>query len=232
MPSRDRHEVPIDALVFDMDGLLVDSEPLADTSMKLFLQRHGHTAREEYGPALLGRRLPEAVALFVEWYGLQGNFDDLVAELDQLRTEMITGNLSTMPGAAEIIDFGRQAGLRLALATSNRRHQATISLEETGLTGLFDAEVTGDEVKRGKPAPDIFALAAERIGVDPVRCVVFEDAPAGVAAAAAAGMRSVFVPSGYSVDAELPIAPTITVSSLFDGIEWLRGQGVGSGVPE
>ena len=211
-----------------MDGLLVNSEPLADAAMKIFLQRHGHATREEYGPALLGRRLPEAVALFVEWYGLQGNLDDLVAEFDQLRTEMIMGNLSTMPGAAEIVTFGREVGLRLALATSNRRHQATISLEQTGLSSLFDAEVTGDEVERGKPAPDIFALAAVRIGVDPERCVVFEDAPAGVAAAAAAGMRSVFIPSGYSVDAVLPVAPTVTLATLFDGIEWLRQQGVGS----
>ncbi len=221
-------DAPIDALVFDMDGLLVNSEPLADRSMKVFLERHGHTAREEYGPELLGRRLPEAVALFVEWYGLKGEFSDLVTEFDQLRTEMIMGNLSTMPGAAEMVAFGREAGLRLALATSNRRHQATLSLDETGLAGMFDAEVTGDEVERGKPAPDIFVLAAERIDVNPSRCVVFEDAPAGVTAAASAGMRCVFIPSGYSIDARLPIAPTVTVDSLFEGIEWLQRQGVGS----
>jgi HAD superfamily hydrolase (TIGR01509 family) len=228
MPATDARPAPVTALVFDMDGLLVDSEPLADESMRVFLRGHGIETRPEYGPALLGRRLPEAVALFMEWYGLAGNFDALVAEFDRIRTEMITGHLRTMPGAAEIVAFGREAGLRMALATSNRRHQATLSLAETGLTGLFDAEVTGDEVERGKPAPDIFRLAAQRLGVDPSGCVVFEDAPAGVTAAASAGMRCVFVPGGYSVGAELPIAPTVTVASLDEAVAWLRAQGVGA----
>lgn len=217
---------PIQALVFDMDGLLVDSEPLADAAMVEFLSRHGKRAREEYAPQLLGRRLPDAVALFMEWYGLEGDLGELIAEFDALRTEKIIGNLALMPGAREIMAFGRMSGLRLALATSNRRHQAVISLDETGLTGLFDVEVTGDDVTRGKPFPDIFLMAAELLGVEPANCVVFEDAPAGVMAAAAAGMRSVFVPSGFSVGLDLPVKPGLTVSTLFEAIDWLRAAGV------
>lgn len=220
----DDPSAPIRALVFDMDGLLVDSEPLADQAMVEFLGRHGIRAREEYAPQLLGRRLPDAVALFVEWYGLSGNLPDLIAEFDAVRTETIIGNLKLMPGAGEIIAFGREAGLALALATSNRRHQATISLAETGLSGRFDAEVTGDDVSRGKPFPDIFLLAAERLGVAPDRCVVLEDAPAGVMAARAAGMHAVFVPGGYSVGADLPAEPDVTVPSLFEAITWLEGH--------
>lgn len=221
--SDDAH-APIRALVFDMDGLLVDSEPLADQSMVEFLRRHGIRAREEYAPQLLGRRLPDAVGLFVEWYGLSGHLPDLIAEFDALRTETIIGNLKLLPGAAEIIAFGRGAGLALALATSNRRHQAAISLGETGLTGRFDAEVTGDDVTRGKPFPDIFLLAAERLGVSPESCVVLEDAPAGVMAARAAGMRSIFVPGGYSVGADLPAEPDVTVPSLVEAQRWLEDR--------
>ncbi|CAA9561613.1 MAG: hypothetical protein AVDCRST_MAG33-1715 [uncultured Thermomicrobiales bacterium] len=221
--SDDAH-APIRALVFDMDGLLVDSEPLADQSMVEFLRRHGIRAREEYAPQLLGRRLPDAVGLFVEWYGLSGHLPDLIAEFDALRTETIIGNLKLLPGAAEIIAFGRGAGLALALATSNRRHQAAISLGETGLTGRFDAEVTGDDVTRGKPFPDIFLLAAERLGVSPASCVVLEDAPAGVMAARAAGMRSIFVPGGYSVGADLPAEPDVTVPSLVEAQRWLEDR--------
>lgn len=219
----------ITALIFDMDGLLVDSEPLADLAMIEFLRRHGHVAREEYAARLLGRRLPDAVALFIEWYGLHGEFDALVAEFDAIRTEAILGNLRRMPGAAEIVAFGRTAGLRLALATSNRRHQADISLQETDLTSHFDAEVTGDDIDRGKPFPDIFLAAAAALGVEPDGCIVLEDAPAGVSAATAAGMRSVFVPNGYSVGAPLPDPPTATVGSLMEAVAWLRDHGVGVG---
>lgn len=222
----DARPEPIQALIFDMDGLLVDSEPLADAAMVEFLRRHGKHAREEYAPQLLGRRLPDAVALFMEWYGLEGDLAALIAEFDALRTEMILGNLALMPGAAEIVAFGREAGLGLALATSNRRHQAVISLAETGLTGLFDVEVTGDDVERGKPFPDIFLAAARLLGVAPATCVVLEDAPAGVMAAGAAGMRSIFVPNGYSVGASLPASPDVIVATLFEAIDWLRVNGV------
>ena len=223
---RDDRSDAVQALVFDMDGLLVDSEPLADAAMVEFLRRHGKTADESYAPQLLGRRLPDAVALFMEWYGLEGDLTELIAEFDALRTEMIIGNLALMPGAREIVAFGREAGLRLALATSNRRHQAVISLAETGLTGLFDAEVTGDDVTRGKPFPDIFLMAARSLEVDPAHCVVLEDAPAGVMAASAAGMRCIFVPNGYSLRAELAVAPDLTVPTLIEAIEWLRRMGV------
>lgn len=222
----DARPEPIQALVFDMDGLLVDSEPLADAAMVEFLRRHGKQARQEYAPQLLGRRLPDAVALFMEWYGLEGDLASLIAEFDALRTETILGNLALMPGAAAIVAFGREAGLRLALATSNRRHQAVISLAETGLTGLFDVEVTGDDVARGKPFPDIFLTAARLLGVEPATCVVLEDAPAGVMAADAAGMRSIFVPNGYSVGASLPVSPDVIVASLDEAIDWLRVNGV------
>jgi HAD superfamily hydrolase (TIGR01509 family) len=217
---------PIQALIFDMDGLLVDSEPLADAAMVEFLRRHGKRAREEYAPQLLGRRLPDAVALFMEWYGLEGEIGDLTSEFDALRTEMIIGNLALMPGASEIIAFARDAGLRLGLATSNRRHQAVISLAETGLTGQFDAEVSGDDVSQGKPFPEIFLTAARLLGVVPSQCVVLEDAPAGVMAAAAAGMRCVFVPNGYSLEGAVPVSADVTVPTLFEAIDWLRVQGV------
>lgn len=224
--SAEPQTAPVHALIFDMDGLLVDSEPLADAAMVEFLRRHGKQAREEYAPQLLGRRLPDAVALFMEWYGLEGRLEDLTGEFDALRTEMIIGNLALMPGALEIVRFARSAGLRLGLATSNRRHQAVISLAETGLTGRFDAEVSGDDVSQGKPFPEIFLTAARLLAVKPVHCVVLEDAPAGVVAANAAGMRCIFVPNGYSLHGEVPIAPDVTVPTLFEAIDWLRTQGV------
>jgi HAD superfamily hydrolase (TIGR01509 family) len=217
---------PIEALIFDLDGLLVDSEPLAEIAMVEFLQRHGHVRRAEVMGKLLGRRLPEAIAIVADAYALPGPVDNLVREYDEMRLEALRGNIQPMPGARQIIEFGKQSGLKMALATSGRRSHADVSLGETGLAGSFDAEATGDDVERGKPEPDLFLLAAERIGVDPVRCVVLEDAQLGVAAAAAAGMRSICIPNAKSQMLQFPVEPTVTFPDLTAAIPWLQSHGV------
>jgi HAD superfamily hydrolase (TIGR01509 family) len=213
-------------LIFDMDGLLVDSEPLSEAAMTAFLRRYGHEPRAEVAGQLLGRRLPEAVAIVREAYQLDIPVEEMIAVYGEMRLAALRGNVLPMPGAAEIIAFGRAAGLRLALATSGHRTHADVSLGETGLAGLFDAEATGDDVKRGKPAPDLFLLAAARVGVAPAACVVFEDAPLGVAAAVAAGTRAVAVPNAKSRGIPFPVAPEASLPDLTAGIAWLQMQGV------
>jgi HAD superfamily hydrolase (TIGR01509 family) len=233
VPERDGFESPgqewpsIRALIFDMDGLLVDSEPLAAAAMTAFLRRYGREPRSEVGAQLLGRRLPEALAIVREAYELAVPVEELIAIYGEMRLAALRGNVRSMPGAAEVIAYGRAAGLRLALATSGQRAHADVSLGETGLAGLFDAEATGDEVERGKPAPDLFLLAASRVGVEPAACVVFEDAPLGVAAAVAARMRAVAVPNAKSRDLPFPVAPEVALPDLTAAIAWLRAQGVG-----
>lgn len=209
-----------------MDGLLVDSESLAEAAMTSFLARYGHEPRAEVGAQLLGRRLPEALAIVREGYQLEVPVEELIAVYGAMRLAALRGSVKPMPGAAEIVAFGRSAGLKLALATSGQRTHADLSLGETGLAGLFDAEATGNEVERGKPAPDLFLLAAKRVGVAPSACVVFEDAPLGVAAAVAAGMRAVAVPNEKSRSMPFAVAPEITLPDLTAGIAWLRSQGV------
>jgi HAD superfamily hydrolase (TIGR01509 family) len=215
----------IEALIFDMDGLLIDSETLAAGAVVDFVTGYGHVLTDEVGAKLLGRRLPDAVAILKDAYDLPGELEALLASYDELRLNALRGNLKPMPGAPEIVAFAREAGLKLALATSGSRHHVDLSLGETGLKGLFDAEVTGLEVRHGKPAPDLFLRAAELLKVDPAACVVLEDSPPGVAAAAAAGMRSIAVPNSHSTAMTFPVAPTITVPSLFAAIDWLRAEG-------
>jgi HAD superfamily hydrolase (TIGR01509 family) len=221
-------DAPIRALIFDMDGLLVDSEPVAERAMADFLRRHGHELRPEVVGQLLGRRASEGIALVAEVYGLPGDLDEYVRVFDEMRLAALYGNLRPMPGAAEVIAFARQAGLRIALATSNLRPHADVTLTEAALAGLFDAEVTGDEVERGKPAPDIFLRAAERLGVEPAVCLVLEDAPAGVQAAAAAGMRAICVPHVRTRDLDFPVPPDAILPDLGAVIPWLEAQGVRS----
>jgi beta-phosphoglucomutase-like phosphatase (HAD superfamily) len=100
-------------------------------------------------------------------------------------------------------------------------------LAEAALMGRFDVEVTGDEVQYGKPAPDLFLLAAKRLGVPPASCVVFEDAPAGLEAAARAGMRRVWVPNAHTRHLTAPVLVDARLDSLPEAIGWLQSQGVG-----
>ena len=107
-----------------------------------------------------------------------------------------------------------------------------VSLAEAALQGRFDVEVTGDDVQFGKPAPDLFLLAAERLGVPPQSCVVFEDAPAGLEAAARAGMRRVWVPNAHTRHLAAPVTVDARLESLAGAIDWLKAQGVGGAPAE
>src|SRR5687767_8234953 len=122
---------PISALIFDMDGLLVDSEPYAEAAMRSFLGRYGHELTDDVSIRLLGRRVPEAIQIVAEHFGLVDDRAELVTLYNEIRTAAIRGNLRPLPGAAEIIAFGREHGLRLALATSNTREHVEFSLAET-----------------------------------------------------------------------------------------------------
>lgn len=211
------------ALIFDLDGLLVDSEPLAAAAMDRFLLSVGREKNPEIHRQLLGRRLPEAMAITRDGYGLDQSLEELTAIYGQMRLEALRGAVRALPGAREIIAWGREEGLPIGLATSGMRQHADLSLGETGLAGLFDIEVTGDEVDRGKPAPDLFLLAAERLGIDPAAAMVLEDSPLGVEAAVAAGMRVVaVVRDGHNP--VFAVDPTVRVSSLDDARDWIASS--------
>ena len=220
---------PIRALIFDMDGLLIDSEPMAAIALAQFLRQHGHEIRPGTMERTLGRRLPEAIALIAETYALNLPLEELTETYDRLRLAALRGNLRPLPGAAALLAFARDAGLRLGLATSSLRTHADLSLAETGLVGLFDAEATGDEVTNGKPAPDIFLLVAERLGLPAAACVVLEDAPAGLAAAAAAGMRCLWVPNALTARLTAPVPVAATLPDLGAVITWLQRQALDPG---
>lgn len=212
------------ALIFDMDGLLVDSEPRSDLAMERFLGRRMLDLDPELMPKLLGRRLPEAMVIVKEWYDLDEDTAAITVEFSELRLAALQEYLPIMPGARELVAWGREQGIPMALATSSRRAHADIAIETAGLTGLFDAEATGDEVERGKPEPDLFLLAASRLGVEPAGTLVFEDAPAGVAAAKAAGMQVVWIPNEHSRALEMPVEPDFHFSSLIEARRWLDGE--------
>ncbi len=212
---------PVQALIFDMDGLLVDSEGLASDAMDRLLDEYQLDRKPEIHDKLLGRRLVEALAIVRDGYGMDVDVEILIARYSDLRIEALRGSVKAMPGAQEIIARARLAGLPIALATSGMRIHADISLGETGLADLFDSETTGDEVTRGKPAPDLFLLAAERLGIEPAHAVVLEDSPLGVEAAKAAGMRAIAVLGHPERTVDFPVPPDVVVKNLDQAAGWL-----------
>ncbi|MCA9880155.1 MAG: HAD family phosphatase [Thermomicrobiales bacterium] len=217
----------ITAFIFDMDGLLVDSEPLGRATMIALLRQYGREWQPDAGRNMAGRRLPEVMTDVATTYGLTATIDELCLAFDSQFIGAVPGQVALLPGVREVMAFGRTAGMRLALASSGWRPYVDAILTEAGLAGVFDAEVTGDEVTHGKPHPAPFLLAASRLGVAPSECVVFEDAPAGVQAAVAAGMHAVAVPRGSTLHAPFPVAPHASFGSLHEALPWLRARGVG-----
>jgi HAD superfamily hydrolase (TIGR01509 family) len=214
----------IRALVLDMDGLLVDTEHLAALALERFLDGHGKSMQAGTMERTLGRRLPEAMAIVASQYGLVEPLDSLVAEYDALRLDALRGNVRPMPGASELLAWGRSAGLPMALATSSRRSHADLSLDEAGLVGFFAAEVTGEEVHHGKPHPEIFLTAAERLGVTPGACLVLEDAPAGLAAAVAGGMRCLWVPNDKTRALAVGVPVDGVMEDLYQARTWIEAR--------
>jgi HAD superfamily hydrolase (TIGR01509 family) len=222
---------PIQALIFDMDGLLVDSEPLTGIALDALLRQYGcaiDSDDAELNERLMGRRMPEILAALAEICGIMAPPEELNETLEALRVETIRGRLQAHRGAEELLDFARAAGLRLALATSGRRSYVDAVLAESRFTGRFYVEVTGESVTHGKPDPETYLLAASRLGVAPAGCVVLEDAPNGIAAAVAAGMRAVAVPNAHSRELHFSTAPEVVLSDLHAVLPWLQDQGIGS----
>lgn len=190
----------IDAVIFDLDGVLIDSAEPHRQSWELLAQELGREVSDEQFAATFGR--PNR-AVVPQLFG-PGLSDARVRELgdrkEELYRELVTGRLPVIPGASELVRSCRNAGLKLAVGSSAPPENLELALRELELSDLFDAVVCERDVEHGKPDPQVFLLAAERLGVPPDRCVVLEDAPSGVQAAKTAGMKCVGLTSLHAAD--------------------------------
>jgi len=183
------------AVLFDMDGLMVDTEPLARRAWGRVVAPFGATVGDELYRLMLGRRTSESAQLVWEALRPPVSPEELAARKTTEFLSSLESGVPVMPGLWALLARIEALGLPWAVATSTPRPVAEVVLGKLGVTGRYDALACGDEVARGKPAPDIFLLAAERLGVAPAACLVLEDSAAGCAAAAAAGMRVIAVPT-------------------------------------
>lgn len=189
------------AVIFDMDGVLANSEPLINEAAIAMFKEKGLTVQPDDFLPFVGAGEERYVGGVAEKY----NFP-LDAALGKKRTyeiylQLVPSKLEAFPGVHELVTACRKAGLRVAVASSADRIKVVANLQKIGLPiESWDAVRTGEQVKHNKPAPDIFLLAAQTLNVPPVECVVVEDAVNGVRAAKAAGMRCVAVAQTFPAE--------------------------------
>jgi HAD superfamily hydrolase (TIGR01509 family) len=179
------------AIVFDCDGVLVDSEPHSATAWVAVLGRRGHraTAADVADCTGLGYAATYERLAAVDPAVVLPDAEALWPEVQAALAESFDRGLTVFPDAADCATDLAFAGVPLAVASSSRRERLDLTLERSGLGRYFGVTVAGDEVEHGKPAPDVYLLAAQRLGVRPGDCLAVEDTGHGAASAVAAGMR-------------------------------------------
>ena len=192
--------VPGRAVIFDVDGVLVDSYDAHMRSWLLMGREHGLTITEEQFASTFGQTSREIIARFWGSDLSREEAETLDARKEAIYRDLIRERFPAMDGSVELIDVLADAGFRLAVGSSGPPENVELTLDCLGRASRFNAVVTGRDVTRGKPDPQVFQIAAERLSLPPARCIVVEDAPVGITAARAAGMASVALVGTVAAD--------------------------------
>ncbi len=213
----------IEAVIFDMDGLLLDTERIAvdawiGAAAELDINLTLDVVHKTIGINHEGTKRIIANAI-----GGEELLEKLSIQFEVYYRQLAKNGIPLKPGALELLRSLHSRGVPVGLATSTPRRTAEWKLESSRLLQYFSGSACGDEVERGKPAPDVFLLSAQRIGAEPCRCVVLEDSPAGILGAKAAGMTTIMVPDLLEPPAEILPYADYVVRDLFEAGVLLRG---------
>ncbi|KAF6560090.1 HAD family phosphatase [Paenibacillus sp. EKM202P] len=185
--------VPVKAVIFDMDGVLVDSEPIYFEVERSSFAHFGAPMTEEEHHTYVGVTLESMWRQVLDRHQLTNTLEEALAYHRKNVMQTITAyeGLMAIDGLERWLDWLQEKGIPIAVASSSPRSLIDLIMEKTGLGRYFDIRITGEEVSQGKPAPDIFLYAAELLGIAPDHCIVIEDSRNGVHAAKSAGMRCI-----------------------------------------
>lgn len=209
------------AVIFDMDGLLIDSERLSIRCWSEAAAELGFALPTDIWLRMVGFGERDSVRLLAEHLD-QAQVAQLVARCYQLYEARMLIDMPLRPGVIELLELLREHQVPRAVATSTRQPRATQKLQAAGLLPYFQQVLSSSDVAQPKPAPDIYLLAAQRLGVSPSQCLVLEDSPTGVRAGLAAGMTVVQVPDLVVPDEAVRALGHRIVESLFDAQRLLQ----------
>ena len=214
-----------DAVVFDMDGVIFDSERAVMNCWIELAKKYGIKDIEEPYLACTGPNDAKTREIMLDAYGEDFPYDEYAKEASVMYHERYDGGrLPMKPGVKEILTFLKDNGKKIALASSTRRQTVVNRLRDAGILDYFDKIVTGDMVSRSKPEPDIFLLACEKIEVKPERAYAIEDSYNGIRAASAGNLRPIMVPDLLPSNEEMEGMAETVLSNLIDVAEYLGAK--------
>lgn len=219
----------IRGVVFDMDGVLVDTEQVWDEVRAQLTREWGGRYTAEAQRAMMGMSSPEWSRYLHDVVGLTPTPDEINREVVRRMLDRYREELQLVPGAVEAVLRLQGAGLRLGIASSSNRPLIDAVLESAGLADAFSTTVSSEEVERGKPAPDVYLEAARRLGVAPESCVAVEDSENGIRAAHAAGMRVLALPNPHYPPSPDVLATADVVLDTLDDLTVETARGVRTG---
>ncbi len=187
-----------EAVIFDMDGSLVDSMWVWKDIDIEYLGRFGLEIPDDLQQMIEGMSFTETAQYFRERFSLERSVEQIKADWNELAWDRYRTRVTLKPGARELLEHCRRQGIKLGIATSNSRQIVDMVMKERGIGEYFSCIMTSCEAMKGKPAPDIYLLTAEKLQVSPKHCLVFEDIVYGIQAGKAAGMEVCAVEDAYS----------------------------------
>ena len=213
---------PFWAVIFDMDGVIADSEPTYLEAINVLLSSTGHQMSGEQYEQIIGSSTEHTWRTITENFGLEGDMGDHIRRYNEVLMDLLRRPRETLPGVRQLLAELRRLRVPAALATSSWKSWAEALLQATGLDDAFDAVVWREMVEHAKPAPDLFLRAAELVKVEPARCIVLEDTAPGLEAAKTAGMLAVQVRS-----ASTALLPQPHADLVLDSLEHFPMELVG-----
>lgn len=215
------------AVLFDMDGLMVDTEPLYWEVAREMAARRGRVVNDDTLRQMMGRSRTESMTVYRNALGLAESVESLLEERESAMLDRYARGVEPLPGLLELLAFLTQQGIRRAVCTSSPRKFTQVLLPAIGVAASFEVMQTGDEVVRGKPDPEIYQRCLGRLGLLGHEAVVLEDTEAGCRAGYAAGCRVIAVPTHLTAGQDFSFcaaraASLVEAKAVIEG--WLAGQ--------
>lgn len=203
-----------DAVIFDLDGVIVDSEPVWEEVRRRYVAEHGGQWQPDSQRRLMGMSTGEWAHYLSADLGVARTPEEVARDVIDEMSRRYAAQMPLIPGA-DLVVRDLASGWRLGLASSSPQRLIEAALTAAGLIDVFEVTLSTEQTPRGKPAPDVYLTVARRLEVDPARCVAIEDSSNGVRSAAAAGMRVVAIPhAGYPLDPDAQALAAVVLPSV------------------